>query len=159
TDPVLSDPPPVALSPPPLCPPPPPVLLLPPPAKGVLYAAADTVFVQAPMQFFKRDYPGSHMVVTANNVMKENPETCTDVADKYEKAEAGQLRDRLRIYRRSLTGEEDSARFDINSGLIFAQNSPGTADVMLRSWMLLVTRGSAENTQHWALQQAIQELP
>jgi len=126
-------------------------------SQGVLYAAADTVFVQAPMQFFKRDYPGSHMVVTANNVMKENPETCTDVADKYEKAEAGQLRDRLRIYRRSLTGEEDSARFDINSGLIFAQNSPGTADVMLRSWMLLVTRGSAENTQHWALQQAIQD--
>lgn len=126
-------------------------------SQGVLYAAADTVFVQAPMQFFKRDYPGSHMVVTANNVMKANPESCTDVADKYEKAEAGQFRDRLRIYRRSLSGEEDSARFDLNSGLFFAQNSPGTADVMLRSWMLLVTKGSAENTQHWALQQAIQD--
>jgi len=123
-------------------------------SQGVLYAAADTVFVQAPMQFFKRDYPGAHIVVTANNVMKAIPESCTDVADKYEKAEAGQLRDRLRI---NHSGEEDSARFDLNSGLFFAQNSPGTADIMLRSWMLLVTKGSAEHTQHWALQQAIQD--
>lgn len=122
-------------------------------SEGVLFTDPDIVYLKPPLQELRLYARDMDMVFSTNNALASGAQTCDEVAEKYEGADAGIG---------SLTVGRKGAHIDINTGLIYLRHTTAAGQLLMRTLMILAKENAGHRAGHfqqYSMVEAIKAMP